>query len=167
MSAVRPATKADRKAVFRVHASAFGQEAEAKLVNMLTDGDFSVVSLLTEEEGKVIAHVLLSKLDVTVDGKPVRALALAPVGVRPRHQHQGLGTELIRTALGAAHALEWQAVIVVGDPDFYGRFGFKTETIAHLACSYAGPYLMGLELEADSLAGTSGSINYPPPFTAL
>lgn len=104
---------------------------------------------------------------VSVDGRAVRALALAPIGVLPAHNKRGIGTALIREGHALAQRHGWQAVIVLGDPAYYGRFGYRRETVAHIASPYAGAYLMGLELESGALAGTSGDMTYAPPFAAL
>lgn len=112
-------------------------------------------------EELVVGHVLFSRLDA-----PMRALALAPVAVIPGRQRSGLGSAMIREGLGIAAADGWDAVLVLGDPAYYERFGFRPETVSAYECVYAGPYLLGLALSR-SRRESSGQIRYPPPFAAL
>jgi putative acetyltransferase len=75
---VRDESPRDWKAVYQVVSSAFGQSAEAELVKELREAGDSVVSLVADEDGQIVGHVLLSKMDA-----PFPALALAPVSVIP------------------------------------------------------------------------------------
>ena len=94
---VRSETPGDEPAVYEVIAAAFSQIEEANLVESLrATGDLEV-SLVAEDDHKIIAHVALSKMK-----SPLRALALAPVSVIPPRQRQGIGTRLVRDALSRA-----------------------------------------------------------------
>jgi putative acetyltransferase len=97
---------------------------------------------------------------------PLRALGLAPVSVTPDRQRSGIGSLLIRTALERATREGWNAVIVLGDPAYYTRFGFDAALASGFESPYAGPYLMALPLKG-SLAVTSGRIDYAAAFAAL
>lgn len=95
----------------------------------------------------------------------MRALALAPIAVHPERQGLGIGSALVREGLARAAAGGWDAVLVLGDPAYYERFGFRRETARGYGCVYAGPYLLGLELSGTRSG--SGEIRYPPPFAAI
>jgi putative acetyltransferase len=131
------------------------------LVDALRLSGDSVISLVAEQAGRVVGHVLLSRL-----GAPMRALALAPVGVLPDHQGQGIGSALIRAALERAQDQGIAAVFVVGEPAFYQRFGFSVGAARAYDCPYASDYFMIRALVSDPLP-TTGRIDYPPPFGEL
>ena len=98
---------------------------------------------------------------------PIRALALAPVSVVPSHQGKGIGSRLIRESLKFAKARSWEAVFVLGDPDYYSRFGFRIDIAEAFNSSYAGPYFMVLELVEKALEGKSGDVIYASAFAVL
>jgi putative acetyltransferase len=168
---VRSETPGDHAAIRRVHDAAFGRESEGRLVDALRqDGLFSPdMSLVgVAPGGEVVGHVLHSTVDLEVDGVAVRGAALAPLGVLPAHQRTGVGTKLVREGLHRLRLLGYRAVIVVGDPAYYARFGFSRELAVTIASPYVGEAHQALELEVGALAGaTSGRVAYPPPFTEV
>jgi putative acetyltransferase len=164
---VRPETGDDSDSIRAVHLAAFPTAAEADLVTRLREDLDSEISLVAERSGEIVGHVLLSRMAVSGDGRPWRALGLGPVGVRPGAQGGGVGSELIRSALGIAGALGEEIVFVLGEPDYYTRFGFSKEAAAPFASPYAGPYFMALRLRPDIAAPASGSAAYAPAFAAL
>lgn len=158
---VRDETAADHEAIRTLHRLAFAGEAEARLVDALRGSGNAAISLVADRHAHVLGHVLLSRLEA-----PMRMLALAPVAVLPEHQRRGIGAAMIRTALARAQGEGWQAVAVLGDPDYYVRFGFSAEDARAYACAYAGPYFMIRALVDDPLP-RGGSIGYPAAFAAL
>jgi putative acetyltransferase len=92
-------------------------------------------------------------------------VSLAPIAVTPRRQRQGIGSQLVRAGLARLRQGPTQAVIVVGHPDYYPRFGFSAEVVRKLDTPYAGDAFMGLELVPGSLAGTRGTVRYPRAFS--
>ena len=158
----RAATMADRGAIAAVHRAAFGRDEESDLALALTaDGD-AALSVLVEADGAAIAHVLYSPL-----GGLERALALAPLGVLPAHQREGVGSALVRRSLEMAGAEGWRAVLVVGEPAYYGRFGFSADLAKDAETPWSGPYLQALELVPGALSGFAGPLTYAPAFSRL
>jgi putative acetyltransferase len=158
---IREERPGDHAAIRAVVTAAFGRAGEADLVDALrADGD-SVLSLVAEEEAQIIGHVLFSRM-----AAPFRALALGPVAVLPDRQRFGVGGGLIRAGLEAAHYAGWQGVFVLGNPDFYRRFGFDASLAAGFASLYAGPNLMAAPLEG-VLPAMEGNIGYAPAFARL
>lgn len=104
------------------------------------DGDL-VVSLLAEDAGGICGHVALSGLR-----SPPASLALAPVSVVGTRQRQGIGRALVEQAIAEAKDLGLDMIFVVGEPEYYGRFGFTAALAAEFACPYGGPYFMALAL---------------------
>ena len=153
--------EADRSAIREVVTAAFGQSEEADLVDWLrADGD-SVISLVAVDEGEIVGHVLFSRMK-----SALRALGMAPVSVLPGRQGSGIGSQLVRAGLERAAEEGWQAVFVVGEPDFYRRFGFDPATAQGFSSPYSGPYLMAIALDG-VLAVATGRIEFAPAFARL
>ena len=167
---IRPAHDGDRAALSDIHRAAFGQPLEAQLVAALASGGYNRISLVAEGQGQIVGHVLLTELRLDAPSLPANspalgALALAPLAVLPSHQRQGVGSALVRAALDEAREQGWRLVFVLGDPEYYGRFGFTAERAAPFQCVYACEAFMAIALHDD--AARSGTLEYAPPFAAL
>jgi putative acetyltransferase len=165
--AVRPEGPGDSGAIRAVHLAAFPTPAEAELVARLHEDFDSEISLVAERSGEIIGHVMLSRMSVSGGGRAYRALGLGPVAVVPGAQGGGVGSELIRSALAIAGALGEELVFVLGEPDYYARFGFSAESAAPFGSPYSGPYLMAQWLRSDAGPPAAGSAAYAPAFDRL
>lgn len=161
---VRSAEAADMAAIRKIHDAAFGGPGEGKLVADLTAEGLDAISLVAIKDTKIVGHVLFSPLLVEVNEKPIRALALAPIGIAPAYQKQGIGTALTEAGLAAARQDGWDAVIVLGHPSYYPRFGFRADLAAGFRAPFKGPAFMALELRPGVLSGRKGRIIYPSRF---
>jgi predicted N-acetyltransferase YhbS len=111
--------------------------------------------LVASENGRVIGTVRL--WNVTAAGN--RALLLGPLAVDPRAQGRGIGAALMRRVIDAARTLGHQAILLVGDAAYYGRFGFSNEkTVALTLAGRSDPRLLALELSPGALDGAAGVI---------
>jgi putative acetyltransferase len=164
---IRPEHSGDEQAIRDVHVHAFGRPEEADLVDALRASPAWVPELslvATMAGGAVVGHALLSRLEVGGDS----ALALAPVAVLPSHQRRGIGTGLVRAALADASALGERLVVVLGDPGYYGRFGFGPAS----RLGVTGPYDVPDEVfQAVALPAYDGiprgAARYPAAFAGL
>lgn len=164
---VRPEAPEDSEGVRAVHLAAFPTAAEADLVARLHRDFDSEISLVAEQSGDIVGHVMLSRMAVAGGGRVWRALGLGPVAVLPGSQGGGVGSELIRASLAIAAALGEEVVFVLGEPDYYSRFGFSAEAAEPFDSPYAGPFLMALWLRTDVDPPGSGSAAYAPAFGRL
>jgi putative acetyltransferase len=155
----RPSAPEDHIAVRAVHRRAFDRDAEADLAIALIEGETKTIDLVAKLDAMVVGHVVLSKLD-----GPDGALGLGPLAVDPEWRDFQIGTELVRRALEMARREGWKSAFVLGDPVYYGRFGFKRSLAEPVACAYQGPYLQALELAPGGLAGYAGPVAYPDAF---
>lgn len=156
---IRDVVPADLPAIHAVVAAAFGQADEALLVDRLrADGD-ALVELVAEADGEIVGHVLFSPLGIGDLG----GAALAPLAIAPAHQRCGLGGALTRAGLDRCRQLGVPAVVVLGHPGYYPRFGFDAALAAPLAAPFSGPSLMAIELRPDALVG-GGALRYAPAF---
>ena len=161
---IRERLPADDAAIRGLNDAAFGGFYESRLVQDLREAGLAAVELVADEANAIVGHIMLSALSVTVDGHAVRALALAPMCVRPDRQRGGIGSTLVRRGLERAHHDGWQAVLVLGHADYYPRFGFSAALVRRLKAPFAGTSFMALELVSDALGGELGRVVYPPPF---
>lgn len=91
------------------------------------------LSFVCSDEGRVVGSVRMTP----VLAGPVRGHLLGPLAVRPSHKNIGIGRELVRIAIAAAERAGSEAVILVGDPPYYGPLGFQP--VARSALSFPGP----------------------------
>ena len=169
----RPETDGDREAVRALHREAFPTLAEAALVDALrADHDawvpeLSVVATTTDDE--VVAHALLTRCHVG----DRQALVLAPVATLPAYERQGAAAAAIRHALAAArvHVPEATVVLVLGDPEYYSRFGFRPADELGIRSPYdvpEGPASPHMALVLDPAEPVpSGRLRYPAAFDGL
>ena len=139
--------------------------AEADLVDTLRrDGDI-VLSLVAEDEGVVIGYIAFSRL--LVEGEEdgvIPAVALAPLAVYTEYQSQGVATQLVREGHACIAYLGERLSVVLGEPHYYGRFGYSHRRASAFACEYQSPYLMAISFGA---APWEGRLVYPAAFSAL
>ena len=109
----------DREVTFEIERTAFGRDLEAEIARAVADDEGSF-AFVAEADGDVIGHVQMSR--AWIGDTPV--LALGPIGVMPARQREGVGSTLVRAALAEATRRGERAVMLLGDPAFYDRFGF-------------------------------------------
>ncbi|WP_432720634.1 N-acetyltransferase [Jeongeupia wiesaeckerbachi] len=165
--AIRPAAAADAAAIHELVTAAFGQPGEADLVVALNAAGRTDLALVADAGGLVVGDLLFSP--VTVEGVAGAVTGLAPLSVAADWRRQGIGRALVDTGLAQLRAQGVTAVVVLGDPATYGRFGFVPADRFGLSCEYDVPpeYFMALELVPDALAFAAGVVRYAPEFAAL
>jgi len=124
---VRTETAADHTAVATVVTAAFeGRVDEARLVDLIrrSDGFDPDLTLVAEDGGKVVGHVMFSRVGFEGSG-PAQVYCLAPLSVHPDHQRRGVGSALTREGLRRLDDRGEPMVILEGIPAYYPRFGFE------------------------------------------
>jgi putative acetyltransferase len=144
MMSIRTATPRDRDAIRLVEEHAFGQQAEAGLVDALVAEGDAVVELVAEEDGHVVGHVLFSRLYVEDGGREFPAVALAPLAVEPSMHRSGIGGALVREAHVRLRQAGETLAIVLGEPAYYGRFGYAHERASGFESDYQCDALQAL-----------------------
>jgi putative acetyltransferase len=122
---VRPETPADFGEIAAVVEAAFGKTNEVAIIQAIRDSDGYVpeLSLVAEDEERVVGHTMLSR--VGLEGSNRRLLQLAPMAVVPDRQNEGVGFALGEMALEKADRQGEPLVLVLGHPQYYPRFGFR------------------------------------------
>ena len=127
---IRPERHEDEAEISRVIEAAFGDRSVAIFAEEIraSPGYVPELAFVTEEEGEIVAHTMLSK--VRLEGPDVDVLILTPMSVRPDRQRQGVGTALVEAVIAAADERGEPLVLVEGVPAYYPRFGFRSATAA-------------------------------------
>ena len=169
MIRVRPETSADHEGVYYVNQRAFGQTGEADLVERLRRDAHPHVSLVAEVEDNVVGHILFSPVEIHSGGAPISAMGLGPMAVLPERLRQGIGSKLVREGLHACKQQGVQAVVVLGHPEYYSRFGFQPAEKFGLWCEYDVPReaFMVLELDSGALEDVEGAAKYHAAFGSM
>jgi putative acetyltransferase len=156
----------DELAVRETNQQAFGTPAEATLVDRLR-GSPESISLVATIGDRVVGHILFTPISIEPAAR-VRVAGLAPLAVRPENQRMGIGSQLVRAGLDHCRERGYAAVVVVGHPEYYPRFGFVQARTRGLKCEFPvrDEVFMALELNTGALAGVGGLVRYRPEFSA-
>lgn len=167
---VRAETHADVEAIDDVLADAFlgpdetGPPVEVGLVHRLRDSAAWIPgqSLVADLDDGLVGHCLCTR--GRLSGQPV--LALGPIGVMRSHQGKGVGTSLMNSAIDIATDMGESLIGLVGDPRYYGRFGFVAGSSLGIGPPEPawGGYFQVLVLRGSP---TPGVFHYPEPFMNL
>lgn len=165
MSLVREERPADRKAVYAINTGAFPTDMEARLVDVLRDKADPCVSLVAETDGEVVGHILFTPVSLAEAGTTL-IMGLAPMAVRPARQRRGIGSGLVNEGLARCRELGAGAVVVLGHPGYYPRFGFSPASRFGVGSEYDVPddAFMLIELVPGCLEGVSGVVKYDRAF---
>jgi putative acetyltransferase len=166
MLIVRAEAPEDHDAVRRVNELAFEGGTEANLVDALRQNEPAHISLLAEEEGRVVGHIFFSPVTVESAGGEWEATGLAPMAVLPERQGRGVGSALVREGLKECLRRGQEVVFVLGHADYYPRFGFRPAGPLGITCEFPSPEenFMVAELRPGALAGREGLVRYRPEF---
>ena len=159
----RRETPEDIAGIRAVVEAAFGQPAEADLVDGLRCSGALTLSAMAVIGSRIVGHVAFSPITI---GERYAALALAPVAVAPDCQRQGIGTAMIRWSLEECKRLEHGVIIVVGAAGYYHRFGFIPASAFGIQCPFSVPAeaFMILALSPGAVAGYGGMVRYHAEF---
>lgn len=127
---IRPEEPPEAGAIAALTAAAFreaayGSQVEHLIVAALREAGQLAVSLVAEDSGAIVGHVAVSP--VSIDDGAAGWYGLGPISVAPERQRQGIGSLLMQAALKELRRLGAAGCVVLGDPGYYGRFGFKAE----------------------------------------
>ena len=154
----RPERPGDIDAIRRITRTAFAGKAysdgdEVELIDRLRAQNGLTLSLVVEDDGRVIGHIAASPATVTGSDEPW--YGIGPVTVAPPRQGEGIGSQLMREGLHRLKITGAGGCILVGDPGFYGRFGFRVDPAISWHAAPDG-YLQSLLFSGPAPAGEVG-----------
>jgi putative acetyltransferase len=155
----------DIAGIREVHLASFPTGAEATLVDLLRDAGRLAVSLVAEIDGRIVGHVAFSPVSA---GSGAAGLGLAPLAVLPGSRTHGIAAGLVTVGLEACTARGCGWVVVLGEPGYYGRFGFRPAEDLALTGEYGGGVAFQvLELVEGSVPANAGLVRYSPEFASV
>jgi putative acetyltransferase len=170
--AIRPETADDHAAVAAVVTAAFASEAHARLVAELrAEPSYRPTrALVAVDSGRVVGFVLVTDAALVADGAVGRVANLSPLAVTPDHQGSGIGGTLVAAVLAACEVVGEPAVVLEGDPGYYGRLGFEPAAPHGLVLPlphWAPPEAAQLHRLRGWTGRLAGVVTYPAPFGRL
>lgn len=160
---IRSESAEDIPGIRAVVCAAFKRPNEADLVDALRRSGSLCFSAVAVIDDPIVGHAGFSP--VTIDGR-YQALALGPLAVEPNFQGQGIGSALVKWSLEECRHLGHQLVIVLGEPAYYRRFGFRSASNFGINCPFTvrpGAF-MALELSPGAAKNCPGTVSYRPEF---
>jgi putative acetyltransferase len=164
----RPEQSGDEAAIARVNDEAFGQPDEARIVDAIRRAGHPMISLVAVDGEPIVGHILFTPIDLDSPGPAISVMGLGPMAVLPPFQRRGIGSMLVNAGLRDCKNAGCQAVVVIGHPEFYPRFGFRPARAYGLRSEFDVPddVFMVAELTPGALADCRGLVRYLPEFGA-
>ena len=150
---IRPERPGDVEAVRTINIEAFGQPAEAGIVDAIRGACPDILSLVAEDEGEPVGHILFSPAVVSDGDREVRGMGLAPMAVASGRQREGIGSRLVRAGLEILRRLE--------KPGTYEKLERTSRTLALGLAERALD--AGVELSTAWVGGMFGFFFHPGP----
>ncbi|NIO05861.1 MAG: GNAT family N-acetyltransferase [Proteobacteria bacterium] len=169
MVAIHHERPEDAHAIRFVLEEAFRQSNEADLVDALRRRGALTLSLVALRDNEVVGHIVFSPVTIESADSSFNAIGLGPMAVLPPYQRKGIGSQLVRIGLEQCRQAGHAIVVVLGPPDFYGRFGFVPTRHRGIQCEFDVPddVFMVMELRQGALAGRGGVVKYQPEFKSV
>lgn len=163
---IRAEEKGDSAAVHALNVSEFETAAEANLIDALRERAQQCVSFVAEDVGNIVGHIMFSPVSLS-GHSGLNIMGLGPMAVAPGHQRKGIGSALVRAGLERCKQSRFGAVVVLGYPEYYPRFGFRPPSLFEIECEYDVPeeVFTVVELQPGCLRGKSGTIKYHEAFS--
>jgi len=166
MIAIRREEPQDVKGIREVNLLAFGQPQEADVVDKLRQNCPDLLSLVAVLDNRVVGHILFSPTAIQSKDGVLHGMGLAPMGVLPGYQRQGIGSDLVRMGITELKNGRCLFVIVLGHAEYYPRFGFERASAHGIRSEWDVPdeAFMILVLDEPEMRGISGVARYQPEF---
>ena len=166
---IRAEKKTDIKNIWQINAKAFEGEEEANLVNALRNSGTPYISLVYEKNNNLSGHIFFTPVELVGDTTNLRLIGLAPMAVNPKMQNKGIGSSLIKAGIKQCLNEGYDAIVVLGHPNYYPKFGFIPSVKYGIKSEYDVPenVFMILELRENALKEKTGTIKYHAAFNSV
>jgi putative acetyltransferase len=159
---IRLARPRDLAQVAEMVEESFGRHDEPLLIESLRKDRRIMYEWVATKSEELVGHLVMSRLR-----RPKHCLALGPVSVAPIHQREGIGSALINASLELAEEEEWVAVFVLGDPEYYERFGFDFARSSSFSTPYPQEFTGVAVLDEGGFSALPRDIEYPKAFAHI
>lgn len=169
MIIIRHEKPEDIALIHQVVAQAFEREAEANLVDALRRNGKAKISLVAEDNGRIIGHILFSEVVLESGENRLIGIGLAPLAVAPERQNEGIGSRLSEEGMKRCREAGYPFAVVLGHPNYYPRFGFVPAGRYGVKSEYdvRDEVFMIQELQQGSLLGIAGTAKYQNEFNEV
>lgn len=159
----------DQIGIRHINTEAFDTDAEANLIDALRKSGIPLISLVAEQNGELVGHILFSPVTLEADNYSISIAGLAPMAVAPAFQKREIGSMLVEEGLKYCEKAGYAAVVVLGHPDYYPRFGFIPSVNYGIKSEFDVPaeVFMAKELRKGALADCNGIVKYHKVFNQL
>jgi putative acetyltransferase len=159
----------DQIGIRRINTEAFDTNTEANLIDALRKRGIPLISLVAEENGELVGHILFSPVTLEGDNSSISIAGLAPMAVAPAFQRREIGSMLVKEGLRHCKKAGYAAVVVLGHPDYYPRFGFVPSVNYGIKSELDVPaeVFMAKELREGALTGCTGIVKYHDVFNQV
>ena len=167
---IRPEQPGDAPRVHAIHVASFQTPAEARLVDLLRAAGSLRVSLVAEVGDVIVGHVAFGHVAFSpvTAASGIEGAGLAPIAVADRYRRRGIGAALVRTGLDACREADFGWAVVLGEPAYYSRFGFRAASELGLSDEYrGGPAFQVIELIRGAVPVGAGLVRYAQEFATL
>ncbi len=169
MITIRKEKAEDILPVRDIHEEAFGRPTEAKIVDALRRNCSTYLSLVAEDEGRLVGHILFSPAYIEYAGERIVGMGLAPMAVLPEFQRQEIGSNLVTKGIEELRKRGCPFIIVLGYPEFYSRFGFSPASRRNIRCQWPevpDEAFLIYVLDQQAMRGVSGVAYYRKEFNS-
>ena len=166
---IRAELSSDIEKIWEINRDAFGTEDEANLVNALRSSGCTYLSLVAEIEDEIAGYILFTPVELSGNKNNLKIAGLAPMAVSSRYQNKGIGSKLVKAGLDRCKSSGFDAVVVLGHPNYYPKFGFTPAVKFGIKSEYDVPdeAFMILELVQGTLKNHKGTIKYHEAFNSV
>lgn len=166
---IRSESQKDFRQITKINDIAFNQPNEGLMILALRKNKKFIpeLSLVAEINKKLVGHILFFPINIISDEKSYGVLSLAPMAVLPYLQRKGIGKKLVVEGLKKSKDIGFKAVVVLGHPTYYPKFGFEPASKWNIKPpieDVPDEASMALELVEGSLKGKAGVIEYPAEY---
>lgn len=166
---IRIENKNDYKTIIQINDLAFNQPNEGLMISALRKNKKFIpeLSLVAEIESKVVGHILFFPLNIVSKENSFEVLSLAPMAVHPEYQRKGIGKKLVIEGLKKSKEFGFKAVVVLGHPEYYPKFGFERASkwkIKPPIEDVPDEASMAIELIEGFLADKAGVVEFPAEY---
>ena len=169
MISIRPEEPRDDSSIHAINLAALEGGPEADLVDTLRSSCADCLSLVAEEAGELMGHILFTPVTVEGPDGMIEGMGLAPMAVTPELHRSGIGSQLVSHGLEVLRKRSCPFVVILGHPEYYPRFGFERASAHGLRSQWDGvpdEAFMVTVFDRGSLAGGGGVARYREEFDA-